>query len=66
MSTPTPDDGRSMLDRMRAGELYQADDPAITALATAAHEQMTAYNASSPGDPATRRTLPKDSTKSRR
>ena len=57
MSTPTPDDGRSMLDRMRAGELYQADDPAISALATAAHEQMTAYNASSPGDPATRRTL---------
>lgn len=57
MSTPIPDDGRSMLDRMRAGELYQADDPAISALATAAHERMAAYNASSPGDPATRRTL---------
>lgn len=57
MSTPTPDDGRSMLERMRAGELYQADDPAITALATTAQEQMAAYNASSPGDAAGRRTL---------
>lgn len=55
--TSTPPDDRSMLERMRAGDLYQADDPAIADLAVAAHERMAAYNASTPGDPAARRRL---------
>lgn len=50
-------DNRSMLERMQAGDLYQADDPAISELATGAHERMAAYNASAPGDPAARRSL---------
>ena len=53
----TPHDDRSMLERMRAGDLYRADDPAIADLAVAAHERMAAYNASSPSDPAARRRL---------
>jgi maltose O-acetyltransferase len=52
-----PSDDRSMLERMQDGDLYQADDPAIGELAAAAHERMAAYNASAPGDPATRRQL---------
>ncbi len=55
--TSTPPDDRSMLERMRAGDLYRADDPAIADLAVAAHERMAAYNASTPGDPAARRRL---------
>ena len=50
-------DNRSMLERMQAGDLYQADDPEIAELATGAHERMAAYNASAPGDPAARRGL---------
>ena len=48
-------DNRSMLERMQAGDLYQADDPEIAELATGAHERMAAYNASAPGDPDARR-----------
>jgi maltose O-acetyltransferase len=48
MST-SPDD-RSMLERMKAGDLYLADDPAIAELATDSRERMAAYNASAPGD----------------
>lgn len=55
--TSTPPDDRPMLERMRAGDLYRADDPAIADLAVAAHERMAAYNASTPGDPAARRRL---------
>ncbi len=58
--TSTPHDARSMLERMRAGDLYQADDPAIAELAVAAHERMAAYNASPPGDPVGRRRLLED------
>ncbi len=50
-------DNRSMLERMQAGDLYQADDPEIAELAAGAHERMAAYNASAPGDREARRRL---------
>jgi maltose O-acetyltransferase len=57
MSTTSNHDSRSMLERMQAGDLYQADDPAISELATGASERMAAYNASAPGDRGARRGL---------
>ena len=60
MTSTPPDDGRSMLERMRGGDLYRADDPEIAELALAAHERMAAYNASAPGDPEGRRRLLED------
>ncbi len=41
---PAPDDGRSMTERMRAGDLYIADDPEIFEAQNAAIDLMTAYN----------------------
>lgn len=41
----TSNDERSMLERMRAGDYYLADDPEITALAAQAHRLMDAHNA---------------------
>jgi len=46
-----------MYERMRAGELYLADDPEISAAHLRAVEAMTAYNASSDQDPQDRRLL---------
>ena len=46
-----------MVERMRSGDFYQADDPAIEELAAGAHERMAAYNASAPGDREGRRRL---------
>jgi maltose O-acetyltransferase len=57
MSTTSDHDSRSMLERMQAGDLYQADDPAIGELTAAAHERMAGYNASAPGDREARRRL---------
>jgi maltose O-acetyltransferase len=57
MTSTSDPDSRSMLERMRAGDLYQADDPAIAELAAGAHERMAAYNASAPGDREARRRL---------
>jgi len=47
----------TMYERMRAGELYLADDPEISAAHLRAVEAMTAYNASSDQDPQDRRLL---------
>lgn len=41
----THDDGRTMRERMLAGDLYIADDPEIAEAADVAHDLMTAYNA---------------------
>ncbi|WP_204163824.1 sugar O-acetyltransferase [Nocardioides solisilvae] len=46
----------TMKDRMLAGQPYVADSE-IAALTAAAQQRMAAYNASDPGDPATRRRL---------
>jgi maltose O-acetyltransferase len=47
--TPDPlaGDPRSMVERMEAGDLYLADDPAITAAHHAAMDLQDAYNATS-------------------
>jgi maltose O-acetyltransferase len=55
MSDPDPDpgavpDGRTMLDRMLAGDLYLADDPEIAARLHQAQERMAAYNVASARD----------------
>ena len=42
---PSARDGRSMRERMLAGELYLADDPEIEAAARRAHQLMDAFNA---------------------
>jgi maltose O-acetyltransferase len=49
--------GRSMRERMLAGELYLADDPEIQAASAVAAELMAAYNASGAGEDARRREL---------
>ena len=51
-----PDD-RTMLERMLAGDLYLADDPAITERQQRAQELMAAYNAASPRDAEGRRRI---------
>jgi len=48
---------QSMYDRMRAGEPYLADDPAITRAHLAAMDAQAAYNTSSARDPDERRLL---------
>ena len=47
----------SMFERMRAGELYLADDPEIAEAHLRAVDAMTAYNTSSARDPEERRLL---------
>ena len=51
------DTGRSMWDRMRAGESYLADDPQIRAAQLDALDAVAAYNASSARDVEQRRDL---------
>jgi len=41
---PLPDDGRSQAERMRAGDLYIADDPEIAAAALRARRLQDAFN----------------------
>ncbi|MGN9783861.1 sugar O-acetyltransferase [Nonomuraea sp. ZG12] len=50
-------DGRSMRDRMLAGDLYLADDPELAELMLGAAKLMEAFNASSARDPIERRRL---------
>ncbi|MGY2085307.1 sugar O-acetyltransferase [Blastococcus sp. SYSU DS0539] len=47
MTTPPEDDGRSMRERMLAGELYLADDPELGELSSRALDLADAYNATS-------------------
>ncbi|HZU79519.1 MAG TPA: sugar O-acetyltransferase [Acidimicrobiales bacterium] len=54
---PPDDDGRSMLERMLAGDLYLADDPEISARSRRAMQLQDAYNASPADDPDGRRRL---------
>ncbi len=51
------DEGRSMAERMRAGELYLADDPEITEAHRRAVDLTTAYNATTAREPDRRTTL---------
>jgi maltose O-acetyltransferase len=51
------DDGRSMRERMLAGELYLADDPEIVEEMATAHDLMDAYNATSERQAPLRRAL---------
>ncbi|MGY1784429.1 sugar O-acetyltransferase [Geodermatophilus sp. SYSU D00698] len=46
-SLPAPDDGRTMRERMLAGDLYVADDPEIGEESAAALDLVAAYNATS-------------------
>jgi maltose O-acetyltransferase len=57
METPDLSDGRSMRERMLAGDLYLADDPEIGAANLRAMEFAAAYNATAPADGAARRAL---------
>jgi maltose O-acetyltransferase len=57
MGAPSPDDRRSMTERMRAGDLYIADDPEILEAANASIELMAAYNATTPRQEPLRRRL---------
>ena len=57
MTTVQPDDGRTMRERMLAGDLYIADDPELAEALVVAQERMAAYNASSPRDASGRRAL---------
>ncbi|WP_435769109.1 sugar O-acetyltransferase [Nocardioides sp. SYSU DS0651] len=59
-STTGPDDGRSMRERMLAGELYLADDPELIEGHLRATDLMAAYNASSARDRTERRRLLRD------
>jgi maltose O-acetyltransferase len=56
-TTPSADDGRSMHERMLAGDLYLAFDPEITEANAAATDLMTAYNATTPRQEPLRRAL---------
>ncbi len=47
MTSPQPPDGRSMRERMLAGELYIADDPELGEQSRRALDLMQAYNATS-------------------
>lgn len=44
---PAPDDGRTMAERMLAGEMYLADDPELIDAYVRAQELTEAYNATS-------------------
>ncbi|MGY1832453.1 sugar O-acetyltransferase [Geodermatophilus sp. SYSU D01180] len=46
-SPPDPDDGRTMRERMLAGDLYVADDPELAEENAAALDLVAAYNATS-------------------
>ncbi|GAB3197281.1 sugar O-acetyltransferase [Geodermatophilus arenarius] len=46
-SLPAPDDGRTMRERMLAGDLYVADDPEIGEESATALDLVAAYNATS-------------------
>jgi len=50
-------DDRTMLERMLGGDLYLADDPAISDRQLRAQELMAAYNGASPRDAVGRRKL---------
>lgn len=54
---PSPDDPRSMTERMRAGDLYVADDPEIFESANRSLDLMTAYNATTSRQEPLRRQL---------
>ncbi|VXC13431.1 sugar O-acetyltransferase [Nocardioides sp. AX2bis] len=58
-STPRPDEGddRSMTERMRAGELYLADDPEIAEASRRALDLVDAYNATTTRQAPLRRAL---------
>ena len=45
MDERTQDDGRTMRQRMEAGDLYIADDPELADMSTRALDLMDAYNA---------------------
>ena len=51
------DGGRSQRERMLAGDWYIADDPELARDNQRATELLRAYNASAPGDPASRRRI---------
>jgi maltose O-acetyltransferase len=57
MEAPSADDRRSMTERMRAGDLYIADDPEIFEAANASIDLMGAYNATTPRQEPLRRQL---------
>jgi maltose O-acetyltransferase len=54
---PSPTDSRSMTERMRAGDLYIADDPEIAEAAHTSHDLVGAYNATTSGQEPLRRAL---------
>jgi maltose O-acetyltransferase len=54
---PDPDDGRTMEQRMLAGEWYVADDPALAEAYRRAVDLTTAYNSTSAREPERRRDL---------
>ncbi|WP_168627352.1 MULTISPECIES: sugar O-acetyltransferase [unclassified Cryobacterium] len=45
MTDPNQSDGRSMMERMAAGDLYIAGDPEMAEAADTAHDLASAYNA---------------------
>lgn len=53
----TTDDGRSMRERMLAGEFYLADDPELVEEMAVAHDLMDAYNATTGREEQLRRQL---------
>ena len=57
MDAATGPDDRTMLERMLAGDLYLADDPAISERQLRAQELMAAYNGASPREAERRRAL---------
>lgn len=57
MSTPLNDDGRTMFERMLAGDLYVADDPQIEAAALESARLQDRYNATGAEERDLRRTL---------
>jgi maltose O-acetyltransferase len=61
-STPRPDEGddRTMTERMRAGELYLADDPEIAEASRRALDLVDAYNATTTRQAPLRRALLED------
>ena len=57
MTRPDPADGRTMRERMRAGELYIADDPEIAADSQRAMRLLHEFNQSLGRTPAERRAI---------
>ena len=57
MSTPPTDDGRTMFERMLAGDLYMADNPQIEAAALESARLQDRYNATGAEECDLRRTL---------